>query len=89
VTLICPPSTATEFFDVMAQESGKEFPRGFGSRQQPETVAAAISRVIRRPAPDVFPSTALRALVWLNALAPGMCDRIVKQFGRQASNTRG
>jgi NAD(P)-dependent dehydrogenase (short-subunit alcohol dehydrogenase family) len=89
VTLICPPSTATEFFDVMAQESGREFPRGFGSRQQPETVAAAISRVIRHPAPDVFPSTALRALVWLNALAPGVCDRIVKRFGRQASNTRG
>jgi len=24
-----------------------------------------------------------RALVWLNAIAPGVCDRVVETFGRK------
>jgi NAD(P)-dependent dehydrogenase (short-subunit alcohol dehydrogenase family) len=88
VTTICPASTATEFFDVMAKESGAVWPRAIGRRQPPERVADAIARVIRHPAPEVFLSTAARALVLLNALAPGMCDRIVNRFGRQALSAR-
>jgi hypothetical protein len=36
----------------------------------------------------VYPYFKSRVLVWLNAFAPGVCDRVVKKFGRKtvASN---
>jgi N-acetylmuramic acid 6-phosphate (MurNAc-6-P) etherase len=43
----------------------------------------AIARAIDRPIAEVYPYFNARVLVWLNAVAPGICDRIVKRFGRQ------
>jgi hypothetical protein len=48
-----------------------------------EEVADAIARAIRRPIPEVYPHAKSRALVVLNALAPGFTDRIVQRFGRK------
>ena len=42
-----------------------------------------VARTIERPAPEVYPYRRARGLVVLNALAPGLCDRFVKRFGRQ------
>jgi hypothetical protein len=46
-------------------------------------VADAIARTIARPSPEVYPYAWARALVVLNAIAPGLCDRIVKKWGRK------
>jgi short-subunit dehydrogenase len=83
VSVVFPVSTDTEFFDVMARETGTPITRAFGPRQNVEMVAAAIARAIDRPIPEIYPHAKSRALVILNALAPGFTDRIVKRFGRQ------
>lgn len=83
VSIVYPVSTETEFFDVMSRETGTEVRRAFGPRQTVETVADAIARAIARPVPEVYPYFTSRALVVLNALAPGFTDRLVKRFGRK------
>jgi short-subunit dehydrogenase len=83
VSVVFPVSTETEFFDVMSRETGTEVTRAGGPRQSAETVAEAIARAIARPVPEVYPHATSRALVILNALAPGFTDRIVKRFGRE------
>jgi short-subunit dehydrogenase len=82
VSVVFPVSTVTEFTDVMRRESGTAS-RAIGPRQSAEQVADAIARAVARPAPEIYPYTKARALVWLNAIAPGFCDRFVKRFGRQ------
>jgi hypothetical protein len=76
-------STESEFFDVMAHETGVAVTRAAGPRQSVETVANAIARAIERPVAEVYPHALSRLLVILNALAPGLCDRIVQRFGRK------
>ena len=83
VSVVYPVSTETEFFDVMSRETGTTVTRAHGPRQSVEQVAEAIARAIRRPIPEVYPHAKSRALVILNALAPGFTDGIVKRFGRQ------
>jgi hypothetical protein len=80
---VYPVSTETEFFDVMSRETGTTVTRAYGPRQSVDVVADAIARAIRRPIPEIYPHAKSRALVVLNALAPGVTDRIVKRFGRK------
>jgi short-subunit dehydrogenase len=82
VTVVFPTSTKTEFFDVMAKASGHAT-RALGPRQDAIQVADAIARAIDRPVPEVYPYRKARALVVLNAIAPGFCDRLVKKWGRK------
>ena len=82
VSVICPVSTETEFRDAMAREQGFEV-SGHGPRQSADHVAHAMLRCIRHPRPEVYPHRWSRALVILNALAPGLCDRVIKRFGRK------
>jgi NADP-dependent 3-hydroxy acid dehydrogenase YdfG len=86
-TVVYPVSTETEFFHVMTQETGTKVTRAFGPRQDAGVVADAIARAIERPVPEVFPHFTSRGLVWLNAVAPGVCDRVVKRFGRKPVRT--
>ena len=83
VSVVFPVSTETEFFDVMSRETGTPVTRAAGPSQTVEAVADAIARAIRRPVPEVYPHVKSRALVILNALAPGFTDRVVKRFGRK------
>ena len=83
VTVVYPVSTESEFFDVMSRETGTTVTRAFGPRQETSVVADAIARAIGRPVAEVYPHPKSRALVWLNALAPGYTDRLVKRFGRK------
>jgi short-subunit dehydrogenase len=82
VSVVFPISTDTEFFDVMTSESGAVM-RPHGPRQSVEAVAESIARVIAQPSPEVYPYWKSRGLVWLNTIAPGVCDVFVKKFGRQ------
>jgi NADP-dependent 3-hydroxy acid dehydrogenase YdfG len=83
VSIVYPVSTETEFFDVMSHETGTTVVRAGGPKQDVGVVANAIARAIERPAAEVYPYFNARYLVWLNAVAPGLCDRIVKRFGRK------
>jgi short-subunit dehydrogenase len=83
VSVVCPVSTESEFFAIMSRETGTTVTRAGGPSQQTSAVADAIARALDRPVPEIYPYARSRALVWLNALAPGYCDRIVKRFGRR------
>ena len=83
VSVVYPVSTETEFFDVMSRETGTAVTRAGGPRQSVDAVAEAIARAIHRPIPEIYPHAKSRALVILNALAPGFTDRVVKRFGRK------
>ena len=83
VSVVYPVSTESEFFDVMSRETGTAITHAFGPRQDTSVVADAIARAIERPVPEVFPHFQSRALVWLNTMSPGLCDRVVKRFGRK------
>jgi short-subunit dehydrogenase len=82
VTVVFPISTETEFFDVMTRQSGFAT-RAYGPRQEAPAVADAIARAIERPVPEVFPYRMARGLAILNAIAPGLCDRLVRRWGRK------
>jgi short-subunit dehydrogenase len=83
VSVVYPVSTESEFFEVMSRETGTAVTRAAGPRQRVEQVADAIAKAIRRPTPEVYPHATSRALVILNALAPGFTDGVVKRFGRK------
>ena len=83
VSVVFPVSTESEFFDVMANQTGVPVTRASGPRQSVETVAKAIARAIDRPVAEIYPHAFSRGLVIINALAPGLCDRIVQRFGRK------
>jgi short-subunit dehydrogenase len=83
VSVVYPVSTDTEFFEVMTRETGVPVTRAHGPRQRVEAVADAIARAIERPVPEVYPHFVSRFLVILNALAPGLTDRLMKRFGRK------
>jgi short-subunit dehydrogenase len=82
VTVVYPISTQTEFHDVMVRESGYAT-RARGPRQSAESVAEAVAKAIEHPVPEVYPFRVSKALAVLNSIAPGICDRIVKKWGRK------
>jgi short-subunit dehydrogenase len=82
VTVVYPISTESEFSEVMVQHSGYAT-RARGPRQRAESVANAIARAIEHPVPEVYPYRMSKALAVVNAIAPGLCDRIVKRWGRK------
>lgn len=82
VSVVFPISTETEFFDVMAKQSGF-YTRAAGPRQSADDVAEAIARAIEHPVPEVFPYRAARGLALLNAIAPRFTDRLVRRWGRK------
>ena len=88
VTVVFPISTETEFFQVMTRESGHAAVAK-GPRQSADDVANAIARAIERPVPEVFPYPASRWLAVLSAIAPGLCDRVVKRWGRTPRPVEG
>lgn len=81
-SIVFPVSTETEFFEVTTRTSGF-VAQAHGPRQQASDVAEAIAHALDHPVPEVFPYRWSRGLVLLNAIAPGVCDRLVKRWGRK------
>jgi len=81
-----PVGTISEFGEVAARESGEDVDvaAGVGPQQSARAVAEAIVRCARRPRPEVYPYPPSRAIVWLNALAPGLCDWLAWRVSRRA-----
>lgn len=82
VTIVYPVSTDTEFREVERHTYGYAV-AGVGPRQRAAHVAEAIVSSVRRPRPEVYPYRLSRALVVLNALAPGLTDRFIQKYGRR------
>jgi len=83
VSVLCPISTPTEFTEVMTRETGNDVTGALGPTQSVEEVADAVARAIEKPVPEIYPYFKSRGLVLLNAIAPGLTDRIVQKFGRK------
>lgn len=82
VSLVYPISTETEFFQVMTRESGFAT-RAAGPRQSADAVADSIAAALDRPVPEIYPRKIAKGLTFLNAVAPGLTDRIVQRWGRK------
>lgn len=82
VSTVFPVSTRTEFREAMARDFGARLD-GLGPQQRAGDVARAILRCLERPRAEVYPYRRARVLVWLNALAPGATDRVVRRFARR------
>lgn len=82
VSVVCPVSTTTEFFEVAGARSPLQFTPA-GPTYSAEQVAAAILRCVRRPRPEVFVYPPSRVLVVMNALAPRLVDRILRAYWRK------
>ncbi len=83
VSVLCPISTPTEFTGVMERETGGEVTGALGPTQSADAVADAVARAIEKPVPEIYPYAKSRGLAILNAIAPGLTDRIVQRFGRR------
>ncbi|MDR1989569.1 MAG: SDR family NAD(P)-dependent oxidoreductase [Acidobacteriaceae bacterium] len=82
LSVVYPISTDTEFFSVMTGHSGFAT-RAMGPKQSADDVAKAIEKAIARPRPEIYPYKAARILALMNAVAPGLCDRLVRRWGRK------
>jgi NADP-dependent 3-hydroxy acid dehydrogenase YdfG len=82
VSVVYPISTETEFRHAMERDYGHSV-SGLGPKQSVDDVARAVVACVRRPRPEVYPHRMSRGLTILNAVAPGLTDRVVRKFGRR------
>ena len=78
VSVVYPVSTTTEFRQAMERDFGHSV-SGLGPKQSVDEVARAVVACIRRPRPEVYPHALSRGLAILNAVAPGLSDRLVRK----------
>jgi NADP-dependent 3-hydroxy acid dehydrogenase YdfG len=79
-----PIGTASEFAEVAARESPGRKGGAVGPQQTARDVARAIVRCARHPRPEVYPYPLSRAVVWMNAVAPGLADWVWARQSRKA-----
>jgi len=87
VSVVCPISTATEFFEASALRSKKGH-RPIWPIQSAETVARAIVRCAKRPRPELIVFPPAKILVLLNTLWPRLADRIILGVVRRISKSQ-
>lgn len=82
VSVISPAGTETEFGESIRRGDIKKKFKPVGHIQSAEEVAKAIVQCIKRPKIEVYPNRSSRFLVWANAIAPSLVDRIVSRYLR-------
>jgi short-subunit dehydrogenase len=82
VSVVFPVSTETEFRSAMRRDFGHSV-TGLGPKQSVDDVARAIVACVRKPKPEVYPHGKSRALTVVNAVAPGLTDKVVRRYGRR------
>jgi short-subunit dehydrogenase len=82
VSLICPVSTLTEFFDVAAARSPLKIDP-VGPIYSAEQVAELILRCARRPRPELIVYRPARLMAILNAISPRLLDRILAVYWKR------
>jgi short-subunit dehydrogenase len=82
VSVICPVSTTTEFFETATARSPFKLDPT-GPRYSAEQVAEVIVRCARRPRPEVMVYPPARLMVIVNALWPRLMDRVLAAYWRK------
>ena len=82
VSVVFPVSTETEFRSAMRRDYGHSV-SGLGPKQSVDDVARAIVACVRKPKAEVHPHAMSRALTVVNAVAPGLTDKVVRRYGRR------
>ena len=82
VSVVCPVSTTTEFFEQAGARSPLRF-NPTGPIYSAEQVAGVILRVARRPRPEVMVYRPARLMVILNAISPRLVDRIMAVYWKR------
>ena len=82
VSVVFPVSTETEFRSAMRRDFGHSV-TGLGPKQSVDEVARAIVACVRKPKAEVYPHAKSRALTVVNAVAPGLTDKVVRRYGRR------
>ena len=82
MSLICPVSTLTEFFDVAAARSPLKIDP-VGPIYSAEQVAELILRCARRPRPELIVYRPARLMAILNAISPRLLDRILAVYWKR------
>ena len=82
VSVVFPVSTETEFRSAMQRDYGHSV-SGLGPKQSVDDVARAIVGCVRKPRAEVYPHAKSRALTVINAIAPGLTDKVVRRYGRR------
>jgi short-subunit dehydrogenase len=82
VSVVCPVSTTTEFFETAAARSPVRVDPT-GPVYSADQVARVLLRVARRPRPEVMVYPPARLMVILNAISPRIVDRIMGIYWRR------
>lgn len=82
VSVICPVSTTTEFFEVAASRSPLRVDPT-GPIYSAEHVAEVIVRCARRPRPEILVYPPARLMVILNAVSPWLVDRMLAVYWKK------
>lgn len=83
VTSVHPIGTETDFFNTAANVSGRRIPGRTGAkRQTAEYVAQHIVKAIEHPRAEVWPFWPVRWALAVNALFPGIGDRLMSTHRR-------
>jgi len=88
VSVINPAATETEFGDHVRFGDVTQKFRSTGHVQPAAEVAAAIVRCIKQPRLEVYPYGRSRLLVWANAVAPSLVDKIMTRVFRDRLRAR-
>ena len=88
VSIINPGATRTEFGEKVRHGDVTSNFKAVGRVQSAEEVAAAIIQCIKKPKAEVYPYRLSRLLVWINAIAPSLVDKIMKRFFRDRIRAR-
>jgi NADP-dependent 3-hydroxy acid dehydrogenase YdfG len=81
-----PVGTTTEFGEVQARESGRNT-GPLGPQQSAARVARAVVSCAVRPRPEVYPYAPSRVIPLVNAVAPGLVDRLARWGARRSGRT--
>jgi short-subunit dehydrogenase len=82
VSIICPVSTTTEFFEIAAARSSFKIDPA-GPIYSAEQVAELIVRCARRPRAELIVYRPARLMVILNAISPRLLDRILAAYWKR------
>jgi serine 3-dehydrogenase len=88
VSIVSPAATATEFNENIRYGDVTEKFKAIGHIQSAEEVAQAIVQCIKKPKAEVYPYPVSRLLVWANAAAPTLVDKIMLRFFNERMRAR-
>jgi short-subunit dehydrogenase len=88
VSIINPAATESEFGESIRHGDVREKFKAIGRVQTAEEVARSVVQCIRLPKAEVYPYGLSRALVWANAIAPSLVDKIMARFLRARLDAR-